>query len=402
MSLPPAPGSPTSSPPRSYRWSSHTCETQQCRKRDNPSPWPTIGVHCQGSSPRTRTPFSARFAAVAGGRRLLGLARVDAGRGRATDPADRPRRVRACVPGDARRRLHRRRRVPLPRARRGSAAVEAAEPPESRSCCCLPHTSAAGSSGSAKARWPSTSTRSSASVRAARTSASHPTPSEPARQPGWPRSAAMPSERASCSTCTPTSSRARSRSASRSTACGRSSSSPARGCLTSATTVIHATHAVPAELDLIADAGAAVCLCPTTEANLGDGFPPLEGLLERGIRLAIGSDANVRLDPLEELRELEGTARRLTGRREVIPVPDLLAIGSIDRRRRARPRRLAGRRGRPRSPCPPRSRPRGRAGRARLLVRRRRAPRLKPNGTKREAAGRPAASRVASRETTWG
>ena len=100
------------------------------------------------------------------------------------------------------------------------------------------------------------------------------------------------------------------------------------GCLTAATTVVHATHAVPAELDLIADAGAAVCLCPTTEANLGDGFPPLEGLLERGIRLAIGSDANVRLDPLEELRELEGTARRLTGRREVIPVPELLAIGS--------------------------------------------------------------------------
>ncbi len=100
------------------------------------------------------------------------------------------------------------------------------------------------------------------------------------------------------------------------------------GCLTSATTVVHATHASPAELDLIADAGAAVCLCPTTEANLGDGFPPLEGLLERGIRLAIGSDANVRLDPLEELRELEGTARRLTGRREVIPVPELLAIGS--------------------------------------------------------------------------
>ena len=56
------------------------------------------------------------------------------------------------------------------------------------------------------------------------------------------------------------------------------------GCLTPATTVVHATHASAAELDLLADAGAAVCLCPTTEANLGDGFPPLEGLLEREIR----------------------------------------------------------------------------------------------------------------------
>jgi formimidoylglutamate deiminase len=101
------------------------------------------------------------------------------------------------------------------------------------------------------------------------------------------------------------------------------------GCLGPRTTIVHATHASPAELDLIADAGATVCICPTTEANLGDGFPPLVGLLERGIRLAIGSDANVRLDPLEELRELEGTARRQTGRREIIPVDRLLAIGSV-------------------------------------------------------------------------
>src|SRR5581483_4553690 len=57
---------------------------------------------------------------------------------------------------------------------------------------------------------------------------------------------------------------------------------------------------------------------------------PLERLLERGIRLAIGSDSNVRIDPLEELRELEGTARRQTGRREVIPLADLLAIGTAN------------------------------------------------------------------------
>jgi len=39
-------------------------------------------------------------------------------------------------------------------------------------------------------------------------------------------------------------------------------------------------------------------------------------------------DSNVRIDPLEELRELEGTARRLTGRREVLPLERLLEIGS--------------------------------------------------------------------------
>jgi formimidoylglutamate deiminase len=100
------------------------------------------------------------------------------------------------------------------------------------------------------------------------------------------------------------------------------------GCLGPRTTVVHGTHADGRELDLLAEHGAGVCLCPTTEANLGDGFPPLTGLLERGISLSIGSDSNVRVDPLEELRELEGTARRQTLRRNVIPVERLLEIGS--------------------------------------------------------------------------
>ena len=102
------------------------------------------------------------------------------------------------------------------------------------------------------------------------------------------------------------------------------------GCLGPRTTVVHATHADERELDLLAASGSRVCLCPTTEANLGDGFPPLEGLLERGIPLCIGSDSNVRIDPLEELRELEGTARRQALRRNVIPPERLLEIGSSE------------------------------------------------------------------------
>ncbi len=102
------------------------------------------------------------------------------------------------------------------------------------------------------------------------------------------------------------------------------------GCLTPRTTVIHATHADGAELDLVRDAGARICVCPTTEANLGDGFFPVARSLHRAIPLCIGSDSNVRVDPLEELRELEGIARRQTGRRGVISVEELLAIGSAE------------------------------------------------------------------------
>ena len=99
-------------------------------------------------------------------------------------------------------------------------------------------------------------------------------------------------------------------------------------------TVVHATHADRHELDLLADHGASVCACPTTEGNLGDGFLPAEGILARRIRLSVGSDSHVRVDPFEELREIETGARRLSGRRNVLlpegetsPTPWLLRTG---------------------------------------------------------------------------
>jgi formimidoylglutamate deiminase len=100
------------------------------------------------------------------------------------------------------------------------------------------------------------------------------------------------------------------------------------GCLGERTTIVHATHADGAELDLIAASGARICACPTTEANLGDGFLPVERVCKRSIGLCIGSDSNVRIDPLEELRELEGIARRQSGRRNVISTESLLCFGA--------------------------------------------------------------------------
>jgi formimidoylglutamate deiminase len=100
------------------------------------------------------------------------------------------------------------------------------------------------------------------------------------------------------------------------------------GCLGERTTVVHATHADGAELDLLASTGSTVCACPTTEADLGDGFLPAGRIRTRAIPLCIGSDSNVRIDPLEELRELEGIARRQTGRRGVFTADELLRFGS--------------------------------------------------------------------------
>jgi formimidoylglutamate deiminase len=100
------------------------------------------------------------------------------------------------------------------------------------------------------------------------------------------------------------------------------------GCLGPHSSIVHATHADGHELDLLAAAGARICVCPTTEANLGDGFLPVARVQHRSIAMCIGSDSNVRIDPLEELRELEGIARRQTGTRGVLPVDALLHYGA--------------------------------------------------------------------------
>ena len=79
--------------------------------------------------------------------------------------------------------------------------------------------------------------------------------------------------------------------------------------------LVHATHADRAERDLIISSGATVVLCPLTEAYLGDGLFPAAEFAAAGGRLAIGTDSNVRIDAVEELRWLEYGQRLLTGRR---------------------------------------------------------------------------------------
>jgi formimidoylglutamate deiminase len=93
------------------------------------------------------------------------------------------------------------------------------------------------------------------------------------------------------------------------------------GFLGPRTVVVHATHADRGELELLAGHGSLVCACPTTEGNLGDGFLPAEEILGLQIDLCVGSDSHVRLDPFEELREIETGARRLSGRRNVLVAP---------------------------------------------------------------------------------
>ena len=93
------------------------------------------------------------------------------------------------------------------------------------------------------------------------------------------------------------------------------------GALDARTIIVHGTHCDDAELDLLAARGAGVCVCPTTEANLGDGYAPVQRMFERGIPISLGSDSNTILDPIVEARELEAMARRTAGQRNVLVRP---------------------------------------------------------------------------------
>ena len=82
-------------------------------------------------------------------------------------------------------------------------------------------------------------------------------------------------------------------------------------------TLVHATHLEPAETAAIAASGATVAICPTTEANLGDGLFPLRQYLDAGGAWGIGSDSHVSVSPVEELRWLEYGQRLHTRRRNI-------------------------------------------------------------------------------------
>ena len=86
--------------------------------------------------------------------------------------------------------------------------------------------------------------------------------------------------------------------------------------------LVHATHINSDEVAALAATNAVVALCPSTEANLGDGLFPLHEFLSRDGRIAIGSDSHVSMNPFEELRWLEYGQRLATQSRNIVSLRD--------------------------------------------------------------------------------
>ena len=86
--------------------------------------------------------------------------------------------------------------------------------------------------------------------------------------------------------------------------------------------LVHATHMDVEEIAALAQTGAVVVLCPSTEANLGDGVFPLHDYLVDGGQIAIGSDSHISINPFEELRWLEYGQRLASQSRNVVSLRD--------------------------------------------------------------------------------
>ena len=95
------------------------------------------------------------------------------------------------------------------------------------------------------------------------------------------------------------------------------------GLLSKRFTAVHAIHVTPKAIAAMAQAGALVCACPTTERNLGDGVVPVDSYFDAGVRVSLGSDSQIQIDLLEDARELEYHLRlQKTARNVLAPAND--------------------------------------------------------------------------------
>ncbi|WZH38410.1 MAG: formimidoylglutamate deiminase [Microbacterium enclense] len=97
------------------------------------------------------------------------------------------------------------------------------------------------------------------------------------------------------------------------------------GLLSSRLSAVHATHLTDDDIAALGAATATIVMCPTTEADLGDGVGPARRLADAGARLALGTDQHAVVDPLLEARALEHGERLSSGRRGRFAPAELVA-----------------------------------------------------------------------------
>ena len=100
------------------------------------------------------------------------------------------------------------------------------------------------------------------------------------------------------------------------------------GLLGPHTTVVHATHLSTGDIELLGRTRSSVCLCPTTERDLGDGIGPARALADAGSALCLGSDSHAVIDLIEEARAMELDERLAAETRGHFAVSELMAAAT--------------------------------------------------------------------------
>jgi formiminoglutamate deiminase len=97
------------------------------------------------------------------------------------------------------------------------------------------------------------------------------------------------------------------------------------GLLSPRLSAVHATHLTDDDIAALGAAEATIVMCPTTEADLGDGVGPARAIADAGARIALGTDQHAVVDPLLEARGLEHGERLASGRRGRFTPAELVA-----------------------------------------------------------------------------
>ena len=102
------------------------------------------------------------------------------------------------------------------------------------------------------------------------------------------------------------------------------------GALGNRFTAVHATHLTAEDVAAHRAAASTICLCPTTERDLGDGIGPSAALAAAGVAMTLGSDSHAVIDMFEEARAVELDERLRSQRRGIHPAASLVTMATSD------------------------------------------------------------------------
>lgn len=102
-----------------------------------------------------------------------------------------------------------------------------------------------------------------------------------------------------------------------------------QGLLSPRFSAVHATHLSTTDIALLHETGSTVCMCPTTERDLGDGVGPTREFADAGIPITLGSDSHAVIDHFEEGRAIELDERLVSEQRGVHRAGDLLHMATM-------------------------------------------------------------------------